>query len=106
LIIASGIPSDLVEIILKKFKHYFKRIFSPVSDLQQAKKTPEFYEMICKELGIKPSDMIHVGDDIYQDFNIPRAVGISSYLLDRTGEKTGDYIIKNLRELEDRLICL
>jgi FMN phosphatase YigB (HAD superfamily) len=50
--------------------------------------------MICKELGIKPSDMVHVGDDIHQDFNIPRAVGISSYLLDRTGEKTGECIQK------------
>ena len=106
LIIASGIPINLVEIMMKDFRTYFKRIFSPVTDLQQVNKTAEFYENVCEALGIKPSAMIHVGDDVLHDFEIPRTVGISSFLLDRTGEKTGECVIRNLRELEDHMISI
>jgi len=101
-----GIPSNLIEIMMKDFRTYFKRIFSPVTDLQQVNKTAKFYENVCEALGIKPSAMIHVGDDVLHDFEIPRTAGISSFLLDRTGEKTGEYVIRNLRELEDRMISI
>ena len=90
--------------MMKDFRTYFERIFSPVTDLQQVNKSAEFYEHVCEALGIKSSSMIHVGDDVLHDFEIPRTVGISSFLLDRTGEKTGEYVIGDLRELEDRMI--
>ncbi len=51
LIIASGIPTNLIEIMMKDFRTYLKRIFSPVTDLQQVNKTAEFYERACKTLG-------------------------------------------------------
>ena len=40
LIAASGIPRNIVEIIVEDFGYPFKHIFSPVSDLQEVKKTP------------------------------------------------------------------
>jgi FMN phosphatase YigB (HAD superfamily) len=40
LIIASGTPRNFVEIEIEKFRHYFRHIFSPISDRQEVKKTP------------------------------------------------------------------
>jgi FMN phosphatase YigB (HAD superfamily) len=106
LIVASGIPRNIVEIIIGDFRHYFKHVFSPVSDLKEAEKTPRFYRMICENSGIKPSVMVHVGNDWNSDFVIPRKVGIKCFLLDRTEEKSGKFVIKDLRELEEKLkVC-
>ena len=106
LIIASGTPRNFIEIEIEKFRHYFTHIFSPISDRQEVKKTPQFYEMICKALGIEPPAMVHVGDEWYSDFIAPRRIGVKSFFLDRTGEKSGKFVIRNLGELEDRLVNL
>ena len=103
LIIASGSPRNVVDIVIEKFKHYFKRIFSSVSDRREVGKTPQFYEMICRVLGIEPKAIVHVGDEWYSDFISARRIGIRSFYLDRTGGKSGKLVIKDLRELEDRL---
>jgi len=103
LITASGISSNYQEIVLKKIRPYFKHIFSSISDLQEVKKTAKFYEMICKALRIEPDAIIHVGDDFDSDFVAPRRIGIKSFLLDRKEEKRGEFVIKDLRELEDYL---
>jgi len=106
LIIFSITIRDIIEIVIEKFRHYFKHIFSSVSDRQEVKKTPQFYEMICKILRIEPLAVVHVGDEWYFDFIAPRRVGFKSFFLDRTGEKSGKFVIKDLRELEDRLANL
>ena len=106
LIIASGTTRSIIEIMIEKVRHYFKHIYSPVSDRQETKKKPEFYEMICKVLEIEPCAMVHVGDEWYSDFISPRSIGIESFYLDRTGKKSGEFIIKNLGKLEDRLAAL
>ena len=103
LIIASGTTKNIIEIMIEKFRHYFKHIFSPVSDRQEVKKTPKFYGMICEILGIEPWAMVHVGDEWYSDFISPKSIGIKSFYLDRTGKKGGKSVIRNLRELQDRV---
>ena len=103
LIIASGIQRDLVEIIIEKYRYLFKQVFSPISDLKETQKTTNFYEMICKVLKINPSIMVHVGNNKIFDFDVPRKIGIKSFLLDRTGENTGNFILKDLEELEEHL---
>ncbi len=106
LVIVSGATRDVIEIMIEKFRPYFKHIYSPVSDCQNVKKTPEFFEMICRFLEIEPCVMAHVGDDWYSDFISPRKIGINSFFLDRTGEKSGKFVIGNLKELEDHLMRL
>ena len=106
LIIASGTPRDFIEIEIEKLRHHFTQIFSPISDRQEVKKTPQFYKMICKVLGIEPRAMVHVGDEWHSDFKAPRKIGVKCFFLDRTGEKSGKFVIKDLRELEDRLASL
>jgi len=106
LIIASGTPRNFIEIEIEKLRHYFTHIFSPISDRQEVKKTPQFYKMICKVLGIEPPVIVHVGDEWYSDFIAPRRIGVKSFFLDRTGEKSGKFVTRNLGELEDRLANL
>jgi FMN phosphatase YigB (HAD superfamily) len=103
LIIASGTTRHVIEIMIEKLRHYFKHIYSPVTNCQEVTKTPKFYEMICKNLEIAPHDLVHVGDEWYDDFISPRSIGIKSICLDRTGEKTGRRVIKDLGELEGLL---
>ncbi|MFX0095348.1 MAG: HAD family hydrolase [Candidatus Hodarchaeota archaeon] len=104
LIIVSGTTRNIIELMVEKFRDYFTHIFSPVSDRQEVKKTAQLYEMICKTLEIEPCTMVHVGDDWYSDFIYPRRIGVKSFYLDRAEEKSGEFVIKNLRELEDRLV--
>ncbi|MFX0065828.1 MAG: HAD family hydrolase [Candidatus Hermodarchaeota archaeon] len=99
LIIVSGTTRPIIEIMIEKFRYCFKHIYSPISDYREVKKTPPFYEMICKILEIEPGAMVHVGDDWYSDFISPKRIGITSFYLDRTGEKSGKFVIKDLREL-------
>jgi len=103
LIIVSGTTKNVIEIVIEKFRHCFKHIYSPVSDRQEVKKTPGFYEMICKILEIEPCAMAHIGDEWYSDFISPRRIGIKSFYLDRTGEKGGNFVIRDLRGLENHL---
>jgi putative hydrolase of the HAD superfamily len=103
LIIVSGTTRDIIEIMIEKVRHYFKHIFSPISDRYEVKKTPQMYEMICKVLETEPDAMVHVGDDWYSDFISPSKIGITSFYLDRTGKKSGEFVIRDLNELNDRL---
>lgn len=103
LIIVSGTMREIIEIMIEKVRHYFKHIFSPISDRNEVKKKPQMYEMICKIIETGPNKIAHVGDDWYCDFISPRKIGIKSFYLDRTGKKRGNYVIRDLNELEDRL---
>ncbi|MFX1511410.1 MAG: HAD family hydrolase [Promethearchaeota archaeon] len=106
LIIVSGTTRDIIEIMIERVRSYFKHIFSPISDRYEVRKEPELYKMICKKLKVEPDTIAHVGDDWYSDFISPRKFGIKSFYLDRDGEKRGEFIIRNLFELEDRLTKL
>ena len=57
--------------------------------------------MICKVLGVEAEKIMHIGDDWHFDFVIPRKIGIKSVFLDRTGERKGKFVIRDLRELEN-----
>ncbi|MHA2109751.1 MAG: HAD family hydrolase, partial [Candidatus Hodarchaeales archaeon] len=106
LIILSGTTKEIIEIMIEKVRHYFKHIFSPISDRNEIKKKPQMYDMICKFLDTEPNKIAHVGDDWYSDFISPRKIGIKSVHLDRTGKKSGKFVIRDLNELEDRLTIL
>jgi len=103
LIIASGAPRNIIEIMIEKIHQYFKYIYSPISDSNEVKKTPHFYKLICEAMEIKPCFMLHIGDKWYCDFISPRKIGAKSLHLDRSGEKSGKFVIRDLNELEDHL---
>ena len=83
---------------------YLERIFSTTDQFGKLAKDEEVYGGVLAELGIGPAEMLHVGDHPEYDYAVPRRLGISALLLDRSGEKQGPDIIHDLRELLPRLV--
>jgi FMN phosphatase YigB (HAD superfamily) len=84
LIVASGTPLELLHCLLRDIKPYFARIFSSISHYKQVK-SPDFYLRICEEMGVKPGQVIHVGDNWQFDFLNARQAGINAFHIDRSG---------------------
>ena len=84
LVVASGTPLKLLDCLLQDIKPYFVRIFSSISHYRQLK-SPDFYLRICEEMGVKPSQAIHVGDNWQFDFLNARQAGVNAFYLDRSG---------------------
>ena len=51
-----------------------------------------------ERVGLKPEEILYVGDHRHLDLDPARALGIQAYLVDRKG-KGGDYAIPSLLEL-------
>lgn len=106
LVITSNATREFIDVEMEVsgLKDLFVRIFSATSDFQLVKKTPEFYSMICNLLEVKPEEMTHIGDHWDFDYVIPRSLGITTFYLDRKGEKQGNFVLRDLRELENKLV--
>jgi putative hydrolase of the HAD superfamily len=83
LIVASGTPMELLSFLLRDIEPYFVRVFSSVSHYEQLK-SPNFYLRICEEMGVKPGQVIHVGDNWQFDFFNARQAGINAFYIDRS----------------------
>jgi putative hydrolase of the HAD superfamily len=92
-----------VEMEVTGLGRYFDRIFSATSDFREVKKTKGFYQRICKIVGTRPQEIVHVGDHYEFDYVVPRSLGIHAFYLDRSKEKKGEFIIPDLRDLEKKL---
>ena len=101
LIIATSMPREFMPPIMAPIEHFFTRVFSSYSDYTQFKCT-DFYLTVCREMGIKPAEMLHVGDNWTKDYEMPKSVGINAIHLDRKG-KPGDCVITDLTQLEEKL---
>jgi HAD superfamily hydrolase (TIGR01549 family) len=92
-----------VEMEATGLKKYFSRIFSATSDFKKVKKTADFYQRICQILGVKPQEIVHVGDHHEFDYLVPSSLGIHAFFLDRSGEQKGDFTLSDLNDFEKRL---
>jgi putative hydrolase of the HAD superfamily len=101
LIVASGTPLELLYCLLRDIKPYFVRIFSSISHYRQVK-NPDFYLKVCEEMGVKPSQVIHVGDNWQFDFLNARQAGINSFYIDRSG-KNHQEALNDLTQLKHLL---
>lgn len=101
LIVVSGHPKDMLLFEIAKLRHHFKYVFSSVTDFNKVRKTSDMYAQICLSLGIKPEQVLHVGDDKDNDFIAPREVGMQAIYLDRSGKRRGreDLTLTDLEEL-------
>jgi HAD superfamily hydrolase (TIGR01549 family) len=105
LVLTSNAGREFIDIELKTtgLGKYFDQIFSATSDFGEVKKTIGFYHRICQILGAHPREIVHVGDHYEFDYLIPRELGIYTFYLDRLGEREGDFVIRDLRELESKI---
>ncbi|ELZ04498.1 HAD family hydrolase [Natrialba aegyptia] len=69
------------------------------------KPAPEIFEVTADELGVEPSELVHVGDDPRTDGGV-EAVGGTALLLDADAEPTARTRLPNLGALADRLDAL
>jgi putative hydrolase of the HAD superfamily len=102
LIVVSCSTREFLPYLLDGIERYFARVFSSVSDYGQIK-SPEFFLEVCRQMGISPIEMAHVGDLWEQDFVVPSEAGIKAFHLDRRGERKGESSLRSLADLELRL---
>ena len=102
LIVVSCSTRDFLPYLLDGIEGYFVRVFSTVSDYGQVK-TPEFYLEVCRQMGIAPKEMAHVGDLWEQDFLAAKKAGLEAFHLDRRGERKDGSSLRSLGELEARI---
>ncbi len=106
LILTSNAGREFIEVEMEAtgLGSYFDQIFSATSDFGVVKKTIEFYQRICQTLGTSPQEIAHIGDHYEFDYLVPRRLGIHAFYLDRSGEERGEFVLRNLRELEEKLL--
>jgi HAD superfamily hydrolase (TIGR01549 family) len=100
LVIASNAARIFVE---KELEHtglgrYFTRVISATSDYGMVKQDEGFFLKLCSLLDVSPAEVIHVGDHVIFDVQVPRRVGIDSYHYDPSG-CADDRAITDFREL-------
>lgn len=103
MVIVSNTSRDFLDLMMEGLRPYFKDIFSAPSDFETVK-SPSLFAQICSELGAKPQEVVHVGDSRKFDLTVPREVGITSFLLDRSGTESGEHVVRDLEEFELRLL--
>jgi len=103
LCVASGSPRPFLKHLLRDIEHNFIAIYSSTTDFKQVK-TADFWASMCRDLGVDPRQVIHVGDHKQFDFIEPASIGIKAYHLDRIGKAGTAASIQSLSELSHLLI--
>jgi putative hydrolase of the HAD superfamily len=102
LIVVSCSTREFLPYLLDGIEGYFARIFSTVSDYGQVK-TTGFYLEVCRQMGISPEEMAHIGDLWEQDFLAAKEAGLTAFHLDRRGERKDGRSLRSLADLGERL---
>ena len=105
LVLTSNAGREFIDVEMEAtgLRKYFNQIFSATSDFRMVKKTIDFYRRICEILRVEPPEIVHVGDHYEFDYLVPRSLGIHAFYLDRSGERKGDFVISDLRDLEKKV---
>ena len=82
---------------------YFKHVVSATSDFRKVKKDRDFYLELCRTFDVSCSDVVHIGDHYRFDYLVPCELGIKSFFLDRSGNRSGMFMVGNLKEFVCRL---
>lgn len=103
LVVTSNAAREFLEIELEGFKDYFREIFSATGDFRDVKKSPYIYGAICKELGARPFEVLHIGDHYNYDYESPLQAGLDALFLDRKGTRRGSEVVGNLLEAVEQI---
>ena len=88
------LPKEVIEKILIKnnYANYYKLYLS--SDLMLTKASANLYKYIINDLKVKPSTIMHIGDNFHSDFNNPKLYGIDSVYIEKIID---DFLENNIR---------
>jgi 2-haloalkanoic acid dehalogenase type II len=99
--IVSNTPKLSVDGVLEKFG--FDKLFDAVCFSYEAgvlKTDPEMFEIVLKQLGVKKSEAVMVGDSLETDIAGAEKAGVMAVLIDRKGTREYENKIKSLTEIE------
>ncbi|MBS4763581.1 MAG: HAD-IA family hydrolase [Brachyspira sp.] len=77
------LPKEVIEKILIKnnYTNYYKLYLS--SDLMLTKASANLYKYIINDLRVKPSTIMHLGDNYHSDFENARLYGIDAFFIEK-----------------------
>lgn len=99
--ILSNFHGGLEEIVSMHFPDIFSNLV--VSETEKTRK-PEvkFYERVVDVLGVKPEEIIYIGDSLKLDIEPSITVGMKAYLIDRNNDYPfSSYTISSLTQLKE-----
>ena len=78
------------------------RVFS--SDLGCIKPSPRLFHAALRELGVRPSDTLFIGDSLERDIRPAQALGMAAVLVGEPGaSREADLIVRSIADLPDAL---
>ncbi len=98
LVVTSNAAREFIDFELDGLSDYFREIFSATSDFRVVKKSPLIYGTVCAHMGVKPFEVLHIGDHYNYDYESPLDAGLDALFLDRKGERSGREVVGDLRE--------
>ncbi len=78
-------------------RYFDVQIVSAIERLE--KPDPRIFELAMARAGLRPEEMLYVGDHAHLDLDPARALGIQAYLVDRAGRQKGEFILRSLLDL-------
>jgi putative hydrolase of the HAD superfamily len=67
------------------------------------KPDPRLFHTIIDHFAVQPSEVLHIGDNVVDDFEGARAAGMRAVLLDRTRQATEQPVLHHLDQIEEAL---
>lgn len=77
------LPKDFLDNILKKNGYERYEYLYVSSEIKKTKLTGNLYKFILNELKAKPEDVLHIGDNKYSDYEVPKSIGINAFLIEK-----------------------
>lgn len=97
--IISNFDSRVYDVMRQLGIYGFFDVLVISSEAGHAKPSHGIYRKALVESGRDPREVIHVGDDLCNDFHGARAMGIRALLLDREGEYAGATCMDRIEDL-------
>lgn len=74
------LPKSVIEVILKNNNYVgYEKLFLS-SDILHSKASGKMFTDIMSYFNVSPNKILHIGDNIYGDYNSPKAKGIEAFL--------------------------
>lgn len=89
--------------VLTHARQFISYTFSAISDFNNIVKGKDFYLNICNNIGIKPEQMLHIGDEPKHDLVAPISVGVNALLINREQKTNVKDVLNSLEELKRML---
>ena len=105
LLVISGADEKFLKLKIDtlSLKPYLDHIYSGPTHFGVLGKGVRVYAGILKELKLKPTEVVHIGDNHEQDYLVPRTIGMHAFHLMRGKKRKGKYEISTLREVAEKI---